>query len=199
MQRVIDVTIAALMLLFLSPLFFTVAAISILTSRGPVFFGHVRVGRDGRSFKCWKFRSMVVDAEARLQALLDSSPAARAEWASDHKLKVDPRITPFGAFLRKTSLDELPQFWNVIKGEMSLVGPRPIVRSEIPKYGRRYALYCSVKPGVTGLWQVSGRSDASYRKRVALDSLYARRKSVGLDLWILLATVPAVILAKGSY
>ena len=199
LQRLIDITLAASILLFLSPLFLTLAAITFCTSQGPIFFGHERVGLNGRPFRCWKFRSMVMDAEGRLSALLATSRAAREEWARDHKLRSDPRVTPFGQFLRRSSLDELPQLWNVVVGEMSLVGPRPIVKGEVAKYGRRYGTYCSVKPGLTGLWQVSGRSDANYGRRVALDCLYVRRKSLMLDVWILIATVPAVILAKGSY
>ncbi len=142
---------------------------------------------------------MAIDAEQRLQQLLATDATARAEWALDHKLKRDPRITPLGQFLRTSSLDELPQLFNVLRGEMSLVGPRPVVQAESVKYGSRFKAYCSVRPGITGLWQVSGRNDVSYRRRVAMDVLYARYKSLPLDFKILLLTVPAVLLKRGCY
>lgn len=166
---------------------------------GPILFAHRRIGCNGRAFYCLKFRSMAVDAERRLADLLASDPAARAEWALDHKLRRDPRVTRLGAFLRKSSLDELPQLLNVLRGDMSLVGPRPIVEAEVAKYGHRFRDYCAVKPGITGLWQISGRNDTSYRTRVALDSLYARRRNVGLDAYILACTLPAVLTKRGSY
>lgn len=191
--------IALLALVFLLPLMLAVALAIWVQDRGPVLFAHRRVGLGGRSFHCLKFRSMALDAEARLQSLLANDPAAAAEWAADHKLRNDPRVTPLGAFLRKTSLDELPQLFNVLKGEMSLVGPRPIVDAEIVRYGRRFTDYCKVKPGITGLWQVSGRNDVSYRTRVAMDAVYAKRKCGRLDVWILAATIPAVLARKGSY
>ena len=184
---------------FILPLLVIVAAAILCQDRGPVVFAHQRVGRNGRPFYCLKFRSMAADAEQRLADVLASDPAARAEWEADHKLKNDPRITPLGHFLRKSSLDELPQLWNVMRGEMSLVGPRPIVFDESARYGRRFRHYCAVKPGITGLWQVSGRNDVSYRSRVAMDCLYARKKSAALDAWILLATIPAVLCRRGSY
>jgi len=191
--------IALVALIFLSPLLIAVAAAIFVQDGGPVIFAHRRIGRGGRHFPCYKFRSMAVDAEARLQELLAKDPVARAEWEKDHKLRDDPRVTRLGAFLRKSSLDELPQLLNVLRGEMSLVGPRPIVDAETTKYGRRFRHYCAVKPGITGLWQVSGRNDTSYRTRVALDSLYAARRNVLLDAKVLVATVPAVLVARGSY
>jgi exopolysaccharide production protein ExoY len=142
---------------------------------------------------------MVIDADARLKDLLERDPQARAEWEADHKLRNDPRITRIGHFLRKSSLDELPQFFNVLMGEMSLVGPRPIVADEIVKYGRYFANYCRVRPGITGLWQISGRNDVSYRRRVAMDIAYVRSKSLALDMSILLLTVPRVVARRGSY
>ena len=190
-------TLAALV--FLTPLLLVVAVLIKLQDGGPVLFGHRRIGEGGRTFSCLKFRSMAVDAEDRLQRLLASDPQARAEWERDHKLKNDPRITRLGVFLRKSSLDELPQLLNVLRGEMALVGPRPIVAAEIAKYGRRFTAYCSVRPGITGLWQVSGRNDVSYQRRVAIDTVYAQQKSVGLDIKILFATIPAVFLRQGSY
>jgi exopolysaccharide production protein ExoY len=193
----IVVTLAAL--LFLLPVMVVVALAIYAQDGGPILFAHRRIGCNGRTFYCLKFRSMAVDAEKRLADLLASDPAARAEWERDHKLRADPRVTRLGAFLRKSSLDELPQLFNVLRGDMSLVGPRPIVEAEVAKYGRRFREYCAVKPGITGLWQVSGRNDTSYRTRVALDSLYAQRRNVGLDAYIIACTVPAVLAKRGSY
>lgn len=197
--RALDLVIAFLALIFVAPLMFAVAIGIKMQDGGPVFFGHQRIGQGGRSFKCWKFRSMVVDAEARLAALLARDPGARAEWSADHKLRNDPRVTTFGHLLRISSLDELPQLLNVLTGEMSLVGPRPIVKAEVVRYGRRFAAYTIVRPGITGLWQVSGRNDVSYRTRVAMDVLFARRWSVALYLGILIKTIPAVLRRSGSY
>jgi lipopolysaccharide/colanic/teichoic acid biosynthesis glycosyltransferase len=194
-----NVSIALLALVFLAPLLIGIALLIYLQDGGPPVFAHRRIGRGGRHFRCLKFRSMAVDAEERLADLLARDAEARAEWEQDHKLRNDPRVTRLGAFLRKSSLDELPQLFNVLRGEMSLVGPRPIVDAEAVKYGRRFEHYCAVKPGITGLWQVSGRNDTSYRTRVALDSLYARRRNALLDAKVLVATVPAVLIARGSY
>ena len=191
--------LALLGLLFVLPLMIAVALAIWVQDRGPVLFAHRRVGRGGKPFYCLKFRSMALDSEARLAELLATDPVARTEWEADHKLRNDPRVTPLGVFLRKTSLDELPQLFNVLRGEMNLVGPRPIVEAEIVKYGPRFRHYCAVKPGITGLWQVSGRNDVSYRARVAMDTLYARRHSAKLDAWVILATIPAVLARKGSY
>lgn len=198
-SRALDISIALAALIFILPLMLTIAIAVKLSDGGPVLFSHRRIGRDGRVFGCLKFRTMVVDAEARLNALLASDEAARREWALDHKLRNDPRITPFGQFLRRSSLDELPQLLNVLRGQMSIVGPRPIVQGEVARYGRRFASYCAVRPGITGLWQVSGRNDVSYRRRVACDVIYARRRSVSRDVFIILWTVPAVLKGQGSY
>lgn len=197
-----DVThfvITALALLFLAPLMIFVAIAVFSHDGGPMVFAHRRIGKNGHTFPCFKFRSMAVDAEQRLAALLDADPEARTEWERDHKLRNDPRVTKLGAFLRKTSLDELPQLFNVLRGEMSLVGPRPIVEGEISKYGRRFKHYCAVKPGITGIWQVSGRNDTSYGARVAMDCIYARRRSLRLDMTVLILTIPAVLARRGSY
>ena len=198
-RRSIDLVLASLALVFFAPLMVLVALSVWLQDGGSVFYAHSRVGRNGRVFPCMKFRSMLVDSDARLRQLLAESAEARAEWEKDHKLRNDPRITALGAFLRRSSLDELPQLFNVLSGDMSLVGPRPIVAAEVKRYGRRFGHYCSVRPGITGLWQVSGRSDTSYRRRVAIDTCYAQRQSLALDLRILIATVPSVLLRKGSY
>ena len=191
--------VALVALVILAPVMLWVAAAIYLQDGGPVVFAHRRLGKGGRYFYCLKFRSMAADAEQRLADLLASDPVARAEWEKDHKLRNDPRVTKLGAFLRKTSLDELPQLFNVLRGEMSLVGPRPIVEAEIAKYGRRFKHYCDVKPGITGLWQVSGRNDTTYRARVAMDCVYAARRNVWMDFGILAATAPAVLLRRGSY
>lgn len=197
--RLFDLLIALPLLLFIAPVLIAIGWLIWVQDGGPPIFRQSRLGKDGRSFKCWKFRTMVTDAEQRLQALLARDPVARAEWEADHKLRKDPRITALGAFLRKSSLDELPQLWNVVKGEMSLVGPRPIVAAEVVRYGRWFAHYCSVRPGVTGLWQVNGRNDVSYRRRVALDVLYAKTATPTRYIQIMAATVPAVLLRSGSY
>jgi lipopolysaccharide/colanic/teichoic acid biosynthesis glycosyltransferase len=197
--RALDVAIALGILIFALPLLIAIAVIVRAQDGGSSVFAHERVGRGGRMFKCLKFRSMVLDSDRRLAELLASDPYARAEWERDHTLKCDPRITRVGAFLRRSSLDELPQLFNVLRGEMSIVGPRPIVTAEISRYGRRFQSYCAVKPGITGLWQVSGRNDVAYRRRVAMDTIYARKKSLVWDIKLLLLTVPAVLFASGSY
>ena len=197
--RALDVTIALVALIFFLPLMLVVAALVYATDPGPIFFAHRRIGKGGRHFRCLKFRSMAVNAEALLSDLLANDPMARAEWARDHKLKDDPRITAVGAFLRKSSLDELPQIFNVLCGDMALVGPRPIVDAEALRYGRYFAHYCSVRPGITGLWQVSGRNNVSYRRRVAFDVAYSRSRSTLFDVKILAMTVPSVVMARGSY
>lgn len=197
--RVFDILVAATAILIFLP-FLILAALAIkLTAPGPVLFVQYRVGRDGRLFPCLKFRSMVVNAQEVLNDLLASSPEARAEWQRDQKLRSDPRITPVGAILRKSSLDELPQLFNILVGHMSIVGPRPIIEAEIQRYGSRFGAYCSVRPGLTGLWQVSGRNEVSYEARVRLDALYALRKSTLYDLAICFRTVPAVIASRGVY
>jgi lipopolysaccharide/colanic/teichoic acid biosynthesis glycosyltransferase len=195
----IDYLIAAAIFIFVLPLLVVLCVLILLSDGGPVFFKHRRIGRNGTPFYCLKLRSMAVNAEARLAKLLADDAQAREDWARDHKLKQDPRITKFGLFLRRSSLDELPQLINILRGEMSLVGPRPIVDAEVGRYGWRIRHYCSVKPGLTGLWQVSGRNDVSYRTRVAMDCLYARKKSTLMDIRLLVATIPAVLNRKGSY
>lgn len=180
--------------------FFAIISIWIYKdSPGPIIFKHNRVGKNGKEFPCYKFRSMCVDSKEKLAELLEKSPEARAEWEKDFKLKDDPRITSSGAFLRKTSLDELPQLFNVLKGEMSIVGPRPIVRDEEPKYGKFIADYYMVLPGITGLWQTSGRSDIDYDERVQMDSWYVRNWNVWFDIVLIWRTVKVVLGGKGAY
>lgn len=197
--RAVDIIVSALALLWLAPLFVVVALIVKSSDGGSIFFAQQRVGHGGVPFRCFKFRTMVVDAQARLDELLAKDPLARIAWDRDHKLRNDPRTIPFGNFLRKWSLDELPQFVNVLRGEMSIVGPRPIVVAEVPRYGRYFAQYMQVRPGITGLWQISGRNDVSYRRRVACDVLYVRHKSVITNLAIILMTALVVLRARGSY
>ncbi len=189
---------AAIALLLLSPVFAIIALIQYTTQGGPIFFAHTRIGKDGQEFGCLKFRSMVPEAEEILAQILASDPIAREEWNANYKFDNDPRVTRFGAFLRKTSLDELPQLWNVLVGDMSLVGPRPITRKEGVLYGHHFAAYKSIRPGVTGLWQVSGRSDTSYDERVALDVAYIRNLSFVRDVQILMQTVLTVLLRRGA-
>lgn len=197
-KRVTDGFFAAVAFVFSLPLFVVIPLLIKLTSRGPVFYRHRRIGQGGREFRIWKFRSMYADADARLAEMLAKDPKLKAEYESDFKLAHDPRVTLLGRFLRRTSLDELPQFFNVFLGQMSLIGPRPIVREEVEKYGSSYAVFSSVRPGITGLWQVSGRSDTGYARRVELDTYYALNWSPWLDLWILLRTIFAVLLMRGA-
>ena len=176
-----------------------IAIAIVLDSRGPVFFTHTRVGKGRRSLRIWKFRSMVKDADTRLEKYLLENPVSAAEWAMTHKLRDDPRVTRVGRFLRKTSLDELPQLWNVLRGDMSMVGPRPIVSAEVAKYGSGFRLYSQVSPGLTGLWQVSGRNDTHYTRRVELDCHYIRHWSLWMDFRILVKTVRVVLMGHGAY
>ncbi len=193
----LDVSVGLLLLLILSPLLIAIM-VYVRSDGGPALFAQMRVGRGGRLFPCFKVRTMVVDAEERLAGLLLSDPEAAREWARSQKLRKDPRITPIGALLRQTSLDELPQLLNVVRGDMSLVGPRPIVASEVSKYADSIGFYCAVRPGITGLWQVSGRSSTSYDERVELDVRYVKHWSLYQDLRILCRTVPAVLLRRGA-
>ncbi|MFM7086580.1 MAG: sugar transferase [Cyanobium sp.] len=193
LKRAGDIVFSLAVLSLGSPLFLVLAVLVKLTSRGPIFYVQQRVGRDYRSFGCIKFRTMRRDADKVLHDLLLSSPDLEAEFRSDFKLRNDPRITRLGTFLRRSSLDELPQFFNVLRGQMSIVGPRPIVRKEIPRYGDLMAEVLSLRPGITGLWQVSGRNNLSYQQRVDLDIRYARHRSVLLDLRIILKTVAVVL------
>lgn len=197
-ERGLDIGFALGLAIVFSPVI--VAAVAALgLSRGPIIFKQTRLGYGGREFAVCKFRTMVPNATEVLQELLDRDPAIREQWQRDFKLKDDPRITTIGRFLRKTSLDELPQLWNIIKGDMSLVGPRPIEPFEIVRYGRFAKHYYSQRPGLTGLWQVSGRSDTTYERRVALDAFYAKNRSLGLNLKIILKTVRVVVKGNGAY
>lgn len=194
-----DMSLTIMGTICISPILLFIAVWIYKDSPGPVLFKHTRIGRNGKEFPCYKFRSMCIDAKERLEELLDTDPLARDEWEKDFKLQHDPRITKSGAFLRKTSLDELPQIFNVLRGEMSLVGPRPIIRDEMDRYGTYITDYLMVRPGITGMWQVSGRSDIDYSKRVKLDSWYVRNWSVWLDIMLLWRTFKAVKEETGAY
>jgi exopolysaccharide production protein ExoY len=189
---------ALLLLILLSPLMAVVSFLIWQRDGAPVLFAHYRVGYDGKLFRCLKFRTMLRDSERLLSDLLQNDAVARAEWARDQKLSDDPRITAVGRFLRRTSLDELPQLLNVLRGDMSLVGPRPITVAELTRYGKVRWHYLSVRPGITGLWQVSGRNNTSYDERVALDRRYVEQRSFRLDLGILLKTVRVVVARDGA-
>jgi exopolysaccharide production protein ExoY len=197
-KRAFDMAAAAVLLFVMLPLLAGIALLVRFSDGGSVFFRQTRVGLGGRQFTCLKFRSMVPDAETALEEHLARNPKAREEWARSQKLADDPRITRIGAFLRKTSLDELPQLYNVLVGDMSLVGPRPILQVETARYHEHLQSYLSVRPGLTGLWQISGRSDCSYSERVALDVRYVREWRLLLDLLILARTIPAVWNQRGS-
>lgn len=198
-KELFDRSLAAAMLLMLSPVMLGLALAVRISSPGPVFYGHKRLGANGQHFKVYKFRSMVMDSQRILEELLANDPQARAEWAADHKLKNDPRITGIGRILRATSLDELPQLYNVLLGDMSLVGPRPIVDDEVHKYGSAIQYYYAARPGMTGLWQVSGRNDVTYNSRVSLDCRYVLNWSPWQDLKILWQTVGVVFGRRGAY
>jgi len=170
-----------------------------LSSPGPVLYGHRRLGRNGRHFQAYKFRSMVKDADEKLEAVLEADPRLREEWEACHKLKDDPRVTKIGKLLRRTSFDEFPQLLNILRGDMSLVGPRPVTDQEIEKYGENARRILTVTPGLTGLWQVSGRSDTDYKERVSYDMYYIQSWSVWLDLWIIYRTPNAILNGKGAY
>ncbi len=190
---------ALVLILLLAPVFAYVAWRIWREDGAPLTFAHYRVGQRGQLFRCFKFRSMVRNADVVLAALLASSPEARAEWARDQKLRDDPRITAIGAFLRKTSLDELPQLFNILRGEMHLVGPRPVTVPELVRYGSRKRHYLSVRPGLTGLWQVSGRNNTTYQARVQFDADYVERRNPLVDLWIVARTVKVLLTREGAH
>lgn len=198
LKRTLDLLGVVVGGLVIAPFLLTVTVLIKLDSSGPIFYGSWRRGAGGRQFRCWKFRTMRPDAELLLEEYLRTSPDIKAEWEQNYKLQNDPRITRIGSFLRKTSLDELPQLWNVLLGEMSLVGPRPMLETELSSYGQTYDLYKRVPPGITGFWQVSGRSDVGYEERVAMNAYYVRDWSVWLDIVILARTVRSVLVSRGA-
>jgi Undecaprenyl-phosphate galactose phosphotransferase WbaP len=198
-KRALDLALVVVPGTLLLPVIVLIALAIKMSSRGPVFYGQTRRGRGGNPFVAWKFRSMYANASELLEQCLASDPSLCEEWRQCQKLRQDPRITPLGRFLRRTSLDELPQLWNIVLGEMSFVGPRPIVAEEISRYGDGFALYARVAPGLSGMWQVSGRNNLSYDQRVTLDLYYVRNWSVWLDLHILARTIRVVVLGRGAY
>jgi exopolysaccharide production protein ExoY len=197
-KRAFDILFSATALILLAPVFAVVMLMLRSREPGPVFFSHNRVGLDGETFRCHKFRTMREDGDRRLAWVFEIDPIARSEWEAEQKLERDPRVHSLGDLLRRTSIDELPQFWNVLKGDMSIVGPRPITMAEAEKYGHHFADYCSVKPGITGAWQVGGRSDTSYAHRVVLDVDYIRNASFLDDIQIVFKTVGVVIGQRGA-
>jgi len=198
LKRTVDIVLALSGIILLAPLLIICFAVTALTSPGPALFRHRRVGFNGKHFDCFKFRTMVTDAPERLRKLLESDPAAAAEWTTNRKLRNDPRITAIGGILRKSSLDELPQLFNVLKGDMSIVGPRPVTDEELERYASSVGAYLSCRPGITGLWQVSGRSTTTYNKRVACDTFYARNWSLALDAKIIAVTIPALLASDNA-
>ena len=199
LKRVFDILLVLLSTPVLLTVLGVVAAFVVLSSPGPVFYSHRRIRQNGAFFSMWKFRTMCPNSAEVLEDYLTSHPEARSEWSRTHKLKNDPRVTPVGKFLRRYSIDEVPQVWNVLRGQMSLVGPRPIVAAEVEKYGDNFRYYCRLKPGVTGLWQVSGRSELTYPQRVALDRRYVENWSLWRDVHILLRTFSSVANKDGAY
>lgn len=197
-KRTFDMVLSGCLLVLLSPLL-ALLAIAVRTSGRSIVYGHERIGRDGKVFWCYKFRSMYDHSDQLLRDYLRDNPAARSEWQKDYKLRKDPRVTPVGAVLRKTSLDELPQLWNVLRGDMSLVGPRPVVREELLRYRDKQGFYYRVRPGITGLWQVSGRNDVTYEERVNLDTWYSKNWSLWYDIVILFKTLGVVVKRSGAY
>jgi len=197
-KRVIDIAIALSGIVLLAPLLIICFIATVVTSPGPALFRHRRVGFNGKYFDCLKFRTMVMDAPERLCELLQSDPIAAAEWAANRKLRYDPRVTAIGAILRKSSLDELPQLFNVLRGDMSIVGPRPVTEDELVMYSSSIGAYLACRPGITGLWQVSGRSATTYNKRIACDTFYARNWSMALDAKILIVTIPSLLVSDSA-
>lgn len=200
-KRGFDILFSICCLSLGAPVYLIIALIIFLTSPGKVIYAQERIGRGGKPFRCYKFRSMYANADQRLHSLLAADPRLKEEWEKNYKLKKDPRINPFGAFLRKTSLDEIPQFWNVLKGDLSVVGPRPVVKDEISKYYQIKAYkILSVRPGLTGIWQVSGRSNIqSYETRIQMDEFYVDHHSFFLDIKLIAKTIPAMLFSKGAY
>lgn len=197
-KRLFDITFSLLVLILFFPVYIVLALLIALSSEGPIFYLQERVGKNYRVFNCIKFRTMVTNADEILAQMMETCPEMRDEFNSTFKLKDDPRITKVGHFLRITSLDEFPQFWNVLKGDMSVVGPRPLVVKELQKYGSHIDQVLTIRPGITGLWQVSGRNDIPYPKRVQIDLHYVRSRSFLLDLWIILKTINIVIIPKNN-
>lgn len=200
LKRLFDISFSLSILALLFPIFLCLSLLIIITSRGPAIYGHTRLGRGGVPFKCLKFRTMHKDAHLRLHNLLENYPELREEWEKTHKLKNDPRVTWMGKILRRTSMDEFPQFWNVLKGDLSVVGPRPVVEEEIRKHiGQKAIKILSIRPGITGIWQTSGRSNTTYEQRIALDEKYVDEHTLWLDVKLIMKTIPSMLFSKGAY
>lgn len=199
LKRLLDLFVILCLCPVWIPVFILCAILTKLTSKGPIFYGHKRIGKNGKVIKCWKFRSMVVNSQEILEKLLAENEEMRRQWEKDRKLEHDPRVTKFGKILRKTSMDELPQLINILLGEMSLVGPRPVTEPELEKYGDYKDYVLSVQPGLSGMWQISGRSDTGYEERISYDTYYIQNWSIWLDIWILIKSVWVVLLGKGAY
>jgi Undecaprenyl-phosphate galactose phosphotransferase WbaP len=197
-KRLFDIVFSLSVLILLAPVYLVIALLIVISSPGSVFYVQERVGKNRKSFRCLKFRTMVENADEILREMMEKSPNIRQEFEENFKLKKDPRITWIGHFLRVTSLDEFPQFWNVLKGDMSVVGPRPLVAEELPKYGRHMDKILTIRPGITGLWQVSGRNDIPYPLRVRMDLYYANFRNFWIDLWIIFKTIGVVIFPKNN-
>ncbi|MGM0439625.1 MAG: sugar transferase [Chlamydiota bacterium] len=199
-KRIFDIFFSLTALICVAPVFLIIAALIAFTSPGPIIFSHQRVGRGGRLFSCFKFRTMYVDANEKLEEILANDPQAQKEWEANHKLKDDPRVTPLGCFLRKTSLDELPQFLNILKGDMSTVGPRALVSDEVhQKLGYKANKILSIRPGLTGVWQTSGRSNTSYQQRLTMDEEYIDKHNLWYDIYLILKTIPVMLFRHGAY
>lgn len=197
-KRLFDVAFSLSVLILFSPVYLVLVLLIAISSPGPIFYIQERVGKDYKPFGCLKFRTMVENADEILLDIMASSPALRQEFEDNFKLKQDPRITMIGRFLRLTSLDEFPQFWNVLKGDMSVVGPRPLVPEELPKYGRYMDKVLTIRPGITGLWQVSGRNDIPYDRRVQMDVYYVNSRNLWIDLWLVMKTIGVIVFPKNN-
>ena len=198
LKRLFDILFSLSVLILFAPVYLLLALSIALSSSGPIFYVQERVGKNRQMFYCLKFRTMVENADDILLEIMEKSPHLRQEFEDNFKLKQDPRITWIGRFLRMTSLDEFPQFWNVLKGDMSVVGPRPLVEEELPRYGRHINKILTIRPGITGLWQVSGRNDIPYPRRVQIDLYYANDKNLWMDMWIVFKTIGVVIFPKNN-
>ena len=200
LKRIFDFGFSFCFLIFFSPVFILLSLLVYFSSPGPIFYGHERIGRGGKKIKCWKFRTMHKNADKILLKLLKNNPVLQKEWNAYYKLKNDPRITPIGKFLRKTSLDELPQFFNVLVGELSIVGPRPCVEKELfQNYGKKVSKILTIRPGITGIWQTSGRNNLTREQRIILEESYIDNRNLFLDIKLILKTIPSMIFSKGAY
>ncbi|MCA1992492.1 MAG: sugar transferase [Coleofasciculus sp. S288] len=197
-KRLFDIVFSLSVLVLFFPVYLVLAVLIAISSPGPIFYFQERVGKNYKPFSCLKFRTMVANADEMLPDIMATYPHLREEFEDNFKLKQDPRITAIGKFLRLTSLDEFPQFWNVLKGDMSVVGPRPLVPEELPKYGQHMDKVLTIRPGITGLWQVSGRNDIPYHHRVQIDVYYVNRRNFWLDIWLIVKTFGVVLFPKNN-